>query len=151
MPVKTASGEFTPKKPDKYVGTYPITYRSGWELMFMNFCDNHPNIISWASESIKIPYKNPLRPNVPSIYVPDFFIMYIDKNGKQHGELIEIKPSKQTFQEMAKTKYDILSLAINMAKWDAARAYAKKNGMVFRVMTEDSLFATPRNLAKRTK
>ena len=147
---KVASGEFVPKNEDKYIGTYPIVYRSGWELAFMHFCDNHPNIINWASESMKIPYKNPLT-NRMSIYVPDFFIIYIDKNGKKHGEIIEIKPMKETFQERAKSKYDMLSLAINMAKWEAARLYAKKQGIMFRIMTEDSLFATPRNASKRIK
>ena len=90
-----ARGPFTPKYPDKYIGKKTPTYRSSWEWAFMNFCDNNPSIINWASESIKIPYQNPLT-GKHTIYVPDFFIQYVDKNGKSMSELIEIKPKKQT-------------------------------------------------------
>ena len=30
-----------------------------------------------------------------TIYVPDFFIVYADKKGKQHAEVIEVKPKNQ--------------------------------------------------------
>ena len=56
----TAKGKFTPKNPEKYIGQRDPTYRSSWELSFMLFCDNNPAIENWASESIKIPYKDPL-------------------------------------------------------------------------------------------
>ena len=35
----------------------------------------------WASESIKIPFQNPLTGR-HTVYVPDFFIQYNNKNGK---------------------------------------------------------------------
>ena len=69
---KFSHGKFTPKNPEKYIGTYPISYRSSWELVFMNKCDTHPNIKQWASESIKIPYRNPLTKK-HTYYIPDFF------------------------------------------------------------------------------
>jgi hypothetical protein len=98
---KFASGIFIPTHIEKYIGKGKIIYRSSWELMFMRFCDNHPFVVKWASESIKIPYKNPLT-NQQSLYVPDFLIVYMDKNGKMHNELIEIKPSTQTTLESEK-------------------------------------------------
>ena len=76
-----ARGPFTPKYPDKYIGKKTPTYRSSWEWAFMNFCDNNPSIINWASESIKIPYRHPLT-GKQTIYVPDFFILYNGKNKK---------------------------------------------------------------------
>ena len=77
-----AQGKFTITHPEKYSGKGQPTYRSSWEWAFMSFCDNHPAVISWASESIRIPYHNPFT-NKNTIYVPDFFVMYQDKNGKK--------------------------------------------------------------------
>lgn len=136
-------GEYTPVNPDKYIGTYPIVYRSSWELTACRMFDQHQNILQWASESVKIPYRNPLSGKY-TVYVPDFLIVYEDKNGKQKAELIEIKPQKETFVEHAKSNKDKLSLAINAAKWAAAQAWAKNHGMVFRVVNENSIFNNPK-------
>ena len=56
---KFASGRFSMKNPDKYVGGRTPLYRSSWEFAFMKFCDESPSISKWASESIKIPYRHP--------------------------------------------------------------------------------------------
>ena len=135
-----SQGRFTPKNPDKYIGTYPIRYRSSWELVFMNKCDTHPNIKQWASESIKIPYRNPLTKK-HTIYVPDFLVSYVDKTGKPHVEVIEIKPVRQSMMEKARGARARAVVAINTAKWEAAGKWCKKNGMTFRVMTEADMFA----------
>lgn len=136
---KFNKGEFQPKNTKKYIGKYPIVYRSSWELGLMNKFDMHPNILEWASESLTIPYKNPFT-NKNTIYIPDFYVKYIDKNNKIHVELIEVKPLKETLLEVAKTKKDKLSVALNTVKWRAAQAYCKKAGITFRVMTEEQLF-----------
>lgn len=140
---KWAQGEFVPRNPEKYLGTRRIKYRSSWEWTFANFCDNHPNVIGWASESIQIPYFNPVL-GKQTIYVPDFLVIYVDKNGQQHGELIEVKPSKEAIAERARTARDKLVLAINTAKWRAAAAWCKQQNLVFRVVTERELFANGR-------
>ena len=70
---KYAQGQFQIRNPEKYVGKKTPTYRSGWEFVFMQFCDNNDNILQWASESISIPYRNPLT-GKNTIYIPDFFI-----------------------------------------------------------------------------
>jgi hypothetical protein len=31
-------------------------------------------------------------------------------------------------------------VAVNYAKWDAATKWAKRNGLIFRVITEDDMF-----------
>lgn len=136
---KWHKNEFTPKNPEKYVGTYPIIYRSSWENAFMQKCDNHPNIIKWASESIKIPYYNPFKRR-DTIYVPDFLIQYLDRNGNNIVEILEIKPMNQTLEAMAKGQNNKAALALNKIKWAAATKWAKKNGMRFRVMTESDMF-----------
>lgn len=105
----------------------------------MTFLDNHPSVIQWASESIRIPYKNPLTGR-NSQYVPDFLVLYKDKNGKQRAELVEVKPKKEALAENAKSKRDKAFLMVNQAKWAAALAWCKKNGVTFRLITEEDLF-----------
>ena len=83
-----AKGKFHPKNQEKYIGLKTPTYRSSWEHAFMRLCDEHPNVYQWASESIKIPYRHPISGKY-TIYVPDFFIVYVDKNGKKHAEIID--------------------------------------------------------------
>jgi len=136
---KYAQGIFVPKNPKKYIGRGNVKYRSSWELMFCQFCDNHPNVIQWASENIRIPYRNPLT-NKQTIYVPDFLIVYVDATGATHAEVIEIKPSAQTTLESAKSQYDKLSVVKNMAKWTAAANWCKMQGLQFRVVSENDLF-----------
>tara|TARA_B100000925_G_scaffold76206_1_gene53801 strand:- start:1596 stop:2033 length:438 start_codon:yes stop_codon:yes gene_type:complete len=135
-----AQGKYTLKHPEKYVGKKTPTYRSSWEFHFMKFCDENPAIGAWASEAIKIPYRSPLT-GKPTVYVPDFFIQYKDKNGKHKVELIEIKPSTQAMREsLGKNKQNQASYVLNMAKWEAAGKYAKSKGISFRVITEKELF-----------
>lgn len=106
----------------------------------MRFCDKNPAVLQWASEAVHIPYRNPFT-NRNTIYVPDFIIIYQNKNGDQIGELIEIKPGKQTTLEAAgKSSRDQAAAVLNMFKWQAATAWAQQNGLRFRVVTENDLF-----------
>jgi len=141
---KWAQGIYTPKHPEKYIGNHKPRYRSGWELTFMTFCDTNNNVLYWASESMKIPYKHPLT-GKPTIYVPDFFVVYENKFSKKVAEVVEIKPKKQSIIEskVASAK-DRLVVAINHAKWQAAVQYCKAQGFGFRVITEDDLYHTGR-------
>jgi len=137
---KFAQGKYTLKNPEKYVGGKTPTYRSGWEFAFMKFCDENPSIQTWASEAIKIPYRNPFTGKA-TIYVPDFFIQYKTKKGKNMVELIEVKPDNQTMMEKAgNSKHNQAHAILNMAKWEAARAYCKSKGITFRVITEKDMF-----------
>lgn len=138
-----AQGQFTPKNGHKYVGKHKPRYRSGWELTFMTFCDTNDNVIYWASESMAIPYMNPVT-GKKSNYIPDFFVVYQNKHGKQIAEVVEIKPKKQSIIEskVASAK-DRMVVAVNHAKWAAAMAYCKAQGFTFRVITEDDLFYKP--------
>lgn len=139
---KFVQGKFELKNPAKYIGTGTPTYRSSWEWAFMQFCDNNPAIQNWSSESIKIPYRNPFT-GKQTIYVPDFFINYVDKNGKMHAEIIEVKPLKQTsLKEAGRSKHAQAHAVLNMAKWEAARAWCKQAGVFFRVVSENDIFHT---------
>ena len=136
---KYAQGKFQLQHPEKYVGNKTPTYRSSWEYVFMQFCDNNPNILQWASEAVRINYRNPLT-GKNTIYVPDFLITYGDAKGQQHAEVIEVKPKKETTLEGAKNIRDQASAILNMAKWEAARAWCRAHGLTFRVVTEDMIF-----------
>lgn len=136
---KYSQGKFQIQNPAKYVGNKTPTYRSSWEFVFMQFCDNNPSIINWASEAVHINYRNPLT-GKNTIYVPDFLITYQDAGGAQRAELVEVKPRKETTLEGAKNIRDQASAILNMAKWEAARAWARAHGMTFRVVTEDMIF-----------
>ena len=135
-----AQGKFNLKNPQKYIGTKTPTYRSGWEFTFMKFCDEHPSVTQWASEAIRIPYRNPLT-GKHTIYVPDFFIAYNDAKGRSHAELIEVKPSNQAVKEnLGKSKHNQVHYVINQAKWEAARTWSKQNKITFRIITEKDLY-----------
>ena len=136
---KYASGKYQVKNPEKYMGKRLPNYRSSWEFTFMSFCDNNPAVINWVSEGIKIPYYNPVS-GKQTVYVPDFLVVYVDANQRQHTELVEIKPSKEATMESARSYRDKLSVAINMAKWAAADSWARANNMRFRVVTEFDIF-----------
>ena len=136
---KFAQGPYTVKNTAKYVGNGVPRYRSGWELAFMRFLDNNDNVMQWASESIQIPYRNPVT-GKQSIYVPDFLITYKTRQNTLIAELIEIKPKKQSVIESKMSNRDRMVVAINYAKWDQATKWCKRNGLKFRVITEDDLW-----------
>ena len=116
MASKFAQGRYSMKHPDKYLGNKTPLYRSSWEFAFMKFCDESPSVSKWASEAVKIPYKNPLTGKM-TVYVPDFMIQYTDAKGKQHAELIEVKPENQMkLKEVGRDKFRQAQYVQNVAK-----------------------------------
>ena len=137
---KFAQGRFEMKNPAKYVGKKTPLARSSWEFVFMRMLDEHPGVENWASESIQIPYRDPLT-GKQTIYVPDFFIVYVDKNKNKHAEVVEVKPSNHTLREaVGKSQYNQAQYVKNMAKWEAANAWCRQQGIRFRVITENEIF-----------
>ena len=134
-----AQGTFVPRNPQKYVGKGNPRYRSGWEFSFFQFCDNNEAVLEWASEAIAIKYRHPITGKITN-YVPDVFMRYRTKNNKICTEIIEIKPRKQSLIEGRMTERDRMIVAINHAKWQAARAWCAQAGIVFRVLNEDVMF-----------
>ena len=122
-------GKFRPQNPKKYKGDYTkIIYRSGWELKFMNYLDRQPDVISWSSEEVIIPYKSPID-NRFHRYYPDFWVKTLK------GEsLIEIKPKRQTQPPKENPKHrrrylkEVKTWGINSAKFAAAEQFCKSKG-----------------------
>lgn len=134
-------GKYTPNNPEKYIGKKQPVYRSGWELVFMRWCDNTANILGWSSEDQVIPYMNPITGKRHN-YIPDFLIVYIDAQGKKHAEVVEIKPSSQ-IQGNAKSNHDRIHAVVNEAKWRYARQWAAAQGMKFTIITENEIYNKP--------
>ncbi len=134
--------EFKPTNPEKYNGLYPLVAKSSWELEFMRYCDNHPDVLQWTYEPTKIPYNNPTKANkTQSIYIPDFLVTFIQKGGGTVTKLIEIKPLHEADQWFARNSNDSVTKMQNDAKWAAAQAWAMRRGIDFTVLTEADLFA----------
>jgi hypothetical protein len=139
MANKFRQGFYEIKNMQKYVGKGRPKYRSGWEMTFMMFLDNNEHIIQWASESVSIPYRNPIT-GKQSMYVPDFLVTYRNKDNTVRAELIEIKPKSQSIIEERQSQRDRAIVAVNYYKWDAAQKWCRANGLTFRVITEDQIF-----------
>ena len=130
------------KNPDKYLGKTRPYFRSSWEKNVMKLFDEHPSVTGWASESIRIPYRNPFT-NKITTYVPDFFVIYTDAHGTQHVELIEVKPSSQ-ISGNSKRKQDKAAAMVNEAKWEMASKWCQQQGISFRIITENEIFRSPK-------
>lgn len=132
---------FIPKNPGKYLGNpNMIMCRSSWELSVCKFFDAHDSVYKWGSEEISIPYVKPTDGKVHRYY-PDFIVVYKDKEGNLVKELVEVKPLKESVLTERSSNYDKIAIAVNHAKWAAAEAFCAMNGMKFRVLTEQSIYA----------
>ena len=142
-------GKFIPKNPEKYMGNVSnVVYRSSWEYKFMQFLDYQPEVISWSSEEIVIPYFFEYD-NKYHRYFPDFYFVKNNANGSTSKYMIEIKPKKDTEVKKPKkltnkSKMQMLESAItvskNEAKWKAAKEWCIQREVQFMVLTEDELF-----------
>jgi hypothetical protein len=64
-------------------------------------------------------------------------------SAQKYLEMIEIKPRKQSLIEERQSQRERAQVAINHAKWDQAVKWCRRNGLTFRVITEDQIFHKP--------
>lgn len=132
---KYHQGAIDPKCCKKYYSSCkdePIIYRSGLELQFINYCENLPSIVKWASEPISIKYYSRLDQKEHNYY-PD----YIIENADGHRCIVEVKPYGQTIRPKANdSKWLKTEWIRNTDKWNAAYKFAHDNGMKFIIVTE---------------
>lgn len=133
-------GKYRVSNPRKYKGdARNVVYRSSWEYKFMEWCDSHPSVEEWASEEIIIPYISPVD-GKRHRYFPDF---YVKVGNKKY--IAEVKPSYQTkepkTQKRNTKKYisEVMTYAVNQAKFKAADEFCKDHGWEFMVVTEKEL------------
>jgi hypothetical protein len=142
---KYYQGRFSPRNPQKYNGDpLNIIYRSSWELKMFMECDKRDDIIEWSSEELAIPYRSP-KDNKIHRYFCDLIIKVKDKNGKINVIMIEIKPLAQTIPPIKKNRLtkgfinEVLTYAVNQAKFSAAQKYCDARKWKFQIMTEREL------------
>lgn len=138
-------GNYKPRNPKKYAGNpQNIIYRSSYELRLFQYLDDHPDVTEWASEELAIPYISPVdkRPH-------RYFVDVLFKNRKGDITMVEIKPAIETKPPVLaegkrssdrRYKKQIITYAVNQAKWKAARAFCAERGWQFVIMTEKELF-----------
>ena len=137
-------GIFRPRNPQKYVGNVNnIVYRSSWECRVMNWLDRNPDILSWASEELIIPYKSPVDGRTHR-YFPDFLVKVKTKEGAVKTMVLEVKPKRQTIaptQQRKTKKYinEVITYGVNQAKWKYAQEYCADRGWEFKILTEEHL------------
>ena len=149
---KYQQGYFSPLNPIKYIGKYPIIFRSGWERKFAIYCDNNPNIVEWASEPFCIQYTNILDQSEHRYY-PDFLIRVKTKRDEDdyimESYIIEIKPSKQLKKPepplkrkgkaVSNYKSALKMYLTNLSKVKYMQEYAHQHNMKFALLTEENL------------
>lgn len=76
-------------------------------------------------------------------YFPDFWVMIKTKDGTVKRIIIEIKPMAQVKKPCSRKRDKLLkemaTWIINQDKWNAAKAWAEKNGWEFTIFTEYEL------------
>lgn len=137
-------GIYKPINKDKCLNKGDIIYRSQLEFRLMRMCDKNPSVLEWSSESVIIPYKNPIKGTI-SRYFMDAYIKLNTPSGPKKF-LVEIKPDRQTKPPTASNKkkkstilYENATFAVNSAKWEAAKQFARNKGMEFLIITEKDL------------
>lgn len=118
------------KRKKYHTGIYVSTktnqqckYRSGWELVYMQYLDTCEDVYTWAYESIVIPYVSNVKTGKVRKYHPDFWIERL--NGQ--GEIVEIKPLKRVSQAKVQKKLK------------AAAEHCRAHGLTLKVITEVEL------------
>jgi len=157
-----AQGEYLPENKGKYVfanGKNPY-YRSSWERRVFVWADNNSSVVKWSSEPFAIEYQDLSdKDRIVRRYFPDVLAVVKGTDGKVVKYLIEIKPKNQCPQyapdgklmlppqpkkksgkAMSNWHGKVKTIVQNHCKWMAARNWCRKNGYVFKVITEDNVF-----------
>ncbi len=138
---------YIPSNIEKYKGNVPIVMRSGLEKRFANWCDKTNGVIWWSSETLAIPYYNPIKKR-RATYYPDFIVKINTIDG-EHIMVVEIKHEKETripapahTRSVKGKKYllrEQVTYIINDAKWNACIKYCERHGYEFSVVTNKTI------------
>jgi hypothetical protein len=163
------SGYYILTRPERYMtkGVDRVKYKSSWEMEFFKVCDGNPLVTKWAYEPFDISYYSPALMK-QSLYRPDVYLEICYTDGRTEKWLIEIKPVAYSVvptppkppppgcqdpekharyqKRMAAYQRKSLDVATNYAKWEAAEAWCKENGVNWMIFNENNtrgLFRTP--------
>ena len=136
-------GKFYPTNVGKYEGDPgDIVYRSLWERNCFRWCDMNPDVVSWSSETVVIPYICRTDGSKHRYFV-DLKVTF--KSGRTF--LVEIKPGKETkFPKKprdgrGRRRYlkEAFTYMKNASKWEQAEKFAEARGWIFVIWTETTL------------
>lgn len=143
-------GIYKPVNKEKCLNKSPIVFRSFLEARLFRILDSNPSVLKWSSEETVIPYVHPIKTQESGqktyarYFVDVFMEMKIGDEIKRF--IVEIKPFKQTEKPEVNNRkkpstilYENAMYSINMAKWTAAKAWAKKKNMEFMIITEKNI------------
>jgi hypothetical protein len=144
-------GYFKAVNPQKYIGDPgKIIFRSAWEKRFATYCDVNEKVVAWSSESVQVPYHNPVD-HTQKIYNLDFYLKVRQPDGTDKHFIAEVKPAKKLVKPVLpatrltekRVNAHILQMkeyAVNMYKFQAAKEWAEARGWEFIIVTENFLF-----------
>jgi len=139
---KYHQGKYQLRNPQKYVGDVNnVVYRSSWEIKAMNWLDLNPSILKWGSEELIIPYISPKDGQLHR-YFPDFVMQYKTSKGEIKHAILEVKPNAQCMMPVKPKRQtqryltEVLTYAVNQAKWEAAKVWCGKKGWDFVILDE---------------
>src|SRR5208282_46921 len=92
-----------------------ITFRSEYELTYINKLEGDSTVVKFLYEPFRIPYTFQDKERV---YIPDFLVSYTSGD----KELVEVKPAA------------LVNDAMNRSKFEAARDYCKEQGIKFSII-----------------
>ena len=133
-------GRYSVKNKEKYEGDHSkVVFRSLWERQVFKWMDGNPDVKSWSSEEVVIPYRCQTDKKMHRYFMDVKMTLH---DGQTH--LIEIKPKSQTIAPKTKRKSkkmlrEALAYIKNQSKWHAASEYSKDRGWKFHIWTEDTL------------
>lgn len=143
-------GIYKPLNREKCLNKHEVVYRSKLEQRLMLILDRNPNVISWGSENVVIPYKHPIKsaqsgtPQYARYYMDFYCKLKINNVVKEM--LIEVKPESQTRppgkhgnKKSSTILYENLQWSINSAKWEAAHKFCVQKNWGFLIVTEKNI------------
>jgi len=149
---KYKQGYFVPQNSDKYIGQFPILYRSSWEFSFCKFCDLNEKVKKWCAEFFEIPFQisNNGKTENHRYYLDFYLEMTSDNDPEKYDRIgIELKPKheteppqppkKQTLKMLENYEYALKTYKKNLHKWAYAKEWCEKRNIKFVIITEDDL------------
>lgn len=143
-------GKYIPQYPQKYIGNPgDIEYHSSWEYKMCVYLDHSQHITKWGCETIQIQYTG--ADGKPHRYFPDFYTESVNAKGEDVRMLIEVKPAietkkpkmgkAQTTKALESMEYKVQMWEKNVRKWEQALEWCRSRGIIFKLVTEESLFS----------
>ena len=112
-----------------------------WERRLMKYCDENPDVLSWSSEELVIPYLSPIDRKLHR-YFPDFLIK-VKRGEKTQTIVIEVKPKKETKPPKKKKNITPINDKIRASEVMLIGSNGEKQGLVaFSVALESARVAS---------